>query len=130
MADRKLAVVASWVVIVLCGFLGPVQVRAGETGGRKESMIDLWPDEYLVEKGISRGVLEPSKGDNIARLTEVSIPTLTVYKAPSAKAPTPAVMVCPGGGVYDTGDGSRGDGNCRLAQFYGGYRDRIEVPGP
>jgi acetyl esterase/lipase len=61
-------------------------------------MIDLWPDDYLGEKGTSRGVLEPSKGDNIARLAEVSIPTLTVYKAPAAKAPTPAVMVCPGGG--------------------------------
>ena len=98
MADRKLAVVASWVVIVLCGFLGPLQVHAGETGGGKESMIDVWPDDYLGEKGTSRGVLEPSKGDNIARLAEVSIPTLTVYKAPAAKAPTSAVMVCPGGG--------------------------------
>jgi acetyl esterase/lipase len=62
------------------------------------TMFDLWPDDYLGEKGTSRGVLEPSKGDNIARLAEVSIPSLTVYKASVAKAPTPAVMVCPGGG--------------------------------
>jgi acetyl esterase/lipase len=98
MSYYKLVVIASLVTILLVDYPGPVQVRADETGGDKSIMIDLWPNGYLGEKGTSRGVLEPSKGDNIARLTEVSIPSLTVYKAPSAKAPTPAVMVCPGGG--------------------------------
>ena len=98
MACRKLTVIATLVIIVFLWFSGQVQVCSGETQVDKESMIDLWPEEYLGEKGTSRGALEPSKGDNIARLTEVSIPTLTVYKAPSAKAPAPAVMVCPGGG--------------------------------
>ncbi|MHC4288295.1 MAG: alpha/beta hydrolase, partial [Planctomycetota bacterium] len=98
MACRKLTVIATLVIIVFLWFSGQVQVCSGETKVDKESMIDLWPEEYLGEKGTSRGALEPSKGDNIARLTEVSIPTLTVYKAPSAKAPAPAVMVCLGGG--------------------------------
>lgn len=60
--------------------------------------LDIWPKEFLGETAISTGRLRPDEGDNIDRLTDVTIPTMTVYKAPSAKKPAPAVLVCPGGG--------------------------------
>lgn len=60
--------------------------------------MDVWPDGYLGEDGVGRGVEQPLKGDNIIRLTDVSVPSMTVYRAASDGRATPAVMVCPGGG--------------------------------
>jgi len=34
----------------------------------------------------------------VLRITNVSAPTLEVFKAPGAKGPAPAVIICPGGG--------------------------------
>ena len=36
--------------------------------------------------------------DTIERITNVSLPILTVYPAPQARGPAPAVIICPGGG--------------------------------
>jgi acetyl esterase/lipase len=41
---------------------------------------------------------EPSRGDNVERITNVSSPTITVYPAPGQGAPAPAAIICPGGG--------------------------------
>jgi acetyl esterase/lipase len=40
----------------------------------------------------------PTKGDGVVRLTNVSEPTLAVFRASSATAPAPTVIICPGGG--------------------------------
>ena len=39
----------------------------------------------------------PAKGDKVIRLTDVNEPTISVFQAPAAKQPTPAVIICPGG---------------------------------
>jgi len=39
----------------------------------------------------------PARGDNVLRLTDISDPSFTVYKV-AAEKPTPAVIICPGGG--------------------------------
>ena len=39
----------------------------------------------------------PARGDNVLRLTDISEPSFTVYKV-AADKPTPAVIICPGGG--------------------------------
>ena len=39
----------------------------------------------------------PARGDNVLRLTDISEPSFTVYKV-AAEKPTPAVIICPGGG--------------------------------
>ena len=83
-------------LVILVGLSLPFQAARADAG--KDVTIDLWPKDFLGEKGGSRGTLEPSKGDNIDRLADVSIPSMTVYQAPSVKNPAPAVMVCPGGG--------------------------------
>lgn len=43
-------------------------------------------------------MVEPSRGDDVERITNVSRPTLTVYPASEQGSPAPAVMICPGGG--------------------------------
>lgn len=101
MANNKLTIISLLVVMIMVmGCSEKIQVGPDKTVGNNGIMIDLWPKEYLGEKGQSKGELEPSKGDNIARLTNVSIPSMTVYKANSGEVPAPAVMVCPGGGYH------------------------------
>lgn len=47
----------------------------------------------------------PAKGDGVRRITNISRPTLTLFSAPTAADPAPAMIICPGGGynyvVYD-----------------------------
>ena len=40
----------------------------------------------------------PAKGDGVIRLTNVSEPNLTVFRAPASTNPAPVVIICPGGG--------------------------------
>ena len=50
----------------------------------------------LVEKDDTTG--NKVGGRSVLRKTDVSCPELTVYPAPRATSPAPAMMVCPGGG--------------------------------
>ena len=62
-------------------------------------VLNLWPGKPPGEaKDLPREALQPPRtaDDKIARLANVSIPTLTVYKA--AKPTGQAVLVAPGGG--------------------------------
>ena len=61
--------------------------------------VDLWPIEVVGDASKPPEVVKPSEGDNITRLTDINIPSMTVYKA-EAQSPTPAVLVCPGGGYH------------------------------
>jgi acetyl esterase/lipase len=59
----------------------------------------VWPSGKMPGKGAAEPEKEqPSKGDGVVRLTNVSEPTLTVYRAPASHHPAPAVIICPGGG--------------------------------
>lgn len=60
--------------------------------------VSLWPKDAVpapATKGPEKAL--PDRGDKVLRLTAISEPSFTVYKADSAK-PTPAVVICPGGG--------------------------------
>lgn len=62
-------------------------------------VIPVWPSGKRPGLGAKEAEKEtPSKGDGVVRLTNVSEPTLTIYPAPSAQKPAPAVIICPGGG--------------------------------
>jgi acetyl esterase/lipase len=67
--------------------------------------IPLWPNAVPDEKGqlgAEHDVSKPNEGlvagKPVIRLTNVSTPTITVYRPPKAKANGTAVLVCPGGG--------------------------------
>jgi len=61
-------------------------------------VVSLWPQGAMPGPAIAgpeRAM--PARGDNVLRLTDITEPSFTVYKATSPK-PTPAVIICPGGG--------------------------------
>lgn len=72
--------------------------------------LSLWPSAKLAERGVSDPAPAeetlPSRGDGVTRITNVTSPSIELYPAraaaaapaESASAPTPAVLVCPGGG--------------------------------
>ncbi|MGN0855756.1 MAG: alpha/beta hydrolase [Kiritimatiellia bacterium] len=60
---------------------------------------EIWPKGRIPlarADAVPEGV-EPFR-DDIVRLTNVSVPAVVVTKVPSATKPTPAVVICPGGG--------------------------------
>ena len=61
-------------------------------------VVSLWPKGAMpgqAAAGPERAM--PARGDNVLRLTDISEPSFTVYKV-AADKPTPAVIICPGGG--------------------------------
>ena len=48
--------------------------------------------------GAAQPEMHKPPAQNIDRITNVSVPTLTIYKAPGAQGPVPAIIICPGGG--------------------------------
>jgi acetyl esterase/lipase len=67
--------------------------------GPSPPVIPLWPQGAPGEKGdVGPETEQPRKGDNIIRLTNVTQPTLTVFKPSADKDTGAAVVICPGGG--------------------------------
>ena len=60
--------------------------------------VTLWPKGAMPGQSVPGPERTlPARGDEVVRLTDVSEPSFTVYKATATK-PTPAVIICPGGG--------------------------------
>jgi len=57
-------------------------------------VLPLWP----ALEGRAPYEVMPDQGDDVIRITGVANPMLAVYRAPGSDEPTPAVLVCPGGG--------------------------------
>ncbi len=84
--------------VLLIFILGVLTVSASEP------MI-LWPPSVLGEKnavGVEQDVTKPSDdlygGKRVTRISNVSIPTITLYRPAPDKDTGAAVVVCPGGG--------------------------------
>jgi acetyl esterase/lipase len=63
--------------------------------------LPLWPAGKMPGRGPKEGAVEhalPSRGDHVTRITDINEPAIMVFKAPGATKPTPAVIICPGGG--------------------------------
>ncbi len=66
---------------------------------RATATLPLWPTGKMPGHGPAGKERElPSKGDNVIRLTDVHEPGISVFQAPGSTKPTPAVVICPGGG--------------------------------
>lgn len=91
MANQKLQ---SLVVFLFCGVATHVVLAGGPT------TMPVWPGAAPGEPAFNAPEkLDPPHGKNpVARLTNVTVPTLTLYPAPEEKNTGAAVMVCPGGG--------------------------------
>ena len=80
--------------LFFCSFPAP----ANETAPAPVT-LSVWPAGKMPGVGAKEPEKEqPSKGDGVVRLTDVSEPTLTVYPAPKSSHPTPVMVICPGGG--------------------------------
>ena len=75
------------------GICGLVAVACGAP-----QVIPVWPEGKIpLKTSDAAEAIKPSK-DDIIRLTDVNVPSLTVYPAKDMGAPNPAVLICPGGG--------------------------------
>ncbi|GAB3986935.1 hypothetical protein GCM10028807_05410 [Spirosoma daeguense] len=65
-----------------------------------QEIIKLWPDNAIPNAIAGTSITEKSETDatGILRISNVSVPTLTVYLPPKEKATGASVMICPGGG--------------------------------
>jgi acetyl esterase/lipase len=59
--------------------------------------VNVWPAKAPGESRLQKPETSETKG-NIARTTNVSTPTLTIYPAPKDNNTGAAVIICPGGG--------------------------------
>jgi acetyl esterase/lipase len=76
--------------LLLCGALAAAE---------KPTVFDLWPGAAPGEKGdMGEEKLTPSPKDGVDRLTNVTKPTITVYRPDKEKNTGTAVVICPGGG--------------------------------
>jgi acetyl esterase/lipase len=80
-----------WVsMVMMCGM-----VSAACAGPQ---VVTLWPEgKAPLKTSDAPEKVNPSK-DDIVRVTDVNVPSLTVFLAKDAGHPNPAVMICPGGG--------------------------------
>lgn len=65
--------------------------------------LNVWPGEVPGEKGDigEEKVLPPRDGERpVIRLTNVTKPTIAVYRPPKEKNTGAAMVICPGGGFY------------------------------
>ncbi|RYF52849.1 MAG: alpha/beta hydrolase, partial [Cytophagaceae bacterium] len=65
-----------------------------------QEIVKLWPDGAIPNAIAGVQITEKSETDanGILRISNVSVPTLTVYLPSKNKATGAAVMICPGGG--------------------------------
>ena len=78
--------------IACCG----TAVAAGKTA--KRNFIPLWPADSGMADPNAEDRIKPDRGDGHIRVTDVNNPTLQYFPAPAGEKPTPAVVLCPGGG--------------------------------
>ncbi|MBN2589523.1 MAG: alpha/beta hydrolase [Sedimentisphaerales bacterium] len=62
-------------------------------------VIRIWPKSTLSENaGLETESNMPSRGDDVIRITDITDPSITVFKSKQSQEKTPAVIICPGGG--------------------------------
>ena len=87
-------------VVALITSALPLRVGASDPAvTAAPTTTDLWPEDKMPGRGAREAEIAlPARGDNVVRLTNVSRPSLMVFPSNRSKEPSPAVIVCPGGG--------------------------------
>lgn len=94
----------------LATFISASFLMATAMAQTQPEVIKLWPDNAIpnAKPGVSLPEkAEPGK-DGILRISQVSVPTLTVYQPEKSKATGAAIMICPGGGYAILASGHEG----------------------
>ena len=86
-------------LVLLCAWTSLGHAEEAKPGPTMPGVVvTLWSKGTMpgqAATGLERAM--PARGDNVLRLTDISEPSFTVYKV-AADKPTPAVIICPGGG--------------------------------
>lgn len=86
---------------------------AGSLPAMSQEIIKLWPDNAIPNAlpGAASTAEKSDVGqqDGILRISNVTVPTLTVWQAPKDRATGAAVMICPGGGYGILAFGHEGE---------------------
>jgi len=85
---------------LLPAFLIPAAARAGDAP-TTAPVVDVWPGDVPGETGKigpEKSEQKPKGDKPITLITNVTKPTLTIYRAPKDKDTGAAVVICPGGG--------------------------------
>ena len=62
-------------------------------------VMQIWPESALGDNaGVETEKNMPSRGDGVIRISDITAPSITIYKPSQIKDKTPAVVICPGGG--------------------------------
>ena len=89
-------------LVVMGGVTGTNVIFAGNYPELREpvAQFNIWPETAPGEKGdIPAEVSTPPADENdVLRISNVSVPTITVYAPPKDEAVGACVMICPGGG--------------------------------
>jgi len=85
-------------VALVCAMVCVSAMAAEDKPSEVFATMNLWPAGKMPGRGPNgKERTLPDKGDDVTRITDVHEPGIAVYKT-AANAPTPAVLVCPGGG--------------------------------
>lgn len=84
-------------VIALVALIGP-HILASEAENTTPVTINLWPNTVPGVKTDQKETKQPSRRDGVTRISHVSNPSITVFRAHKTTTPTPGVVICPGGG--------------------------------
>ena len=90
-----ISILRTTAVLVLFFAPGIASARAADA----PPIFNVWPAKVPGEKGdIGPEKIDQKPGANVQLLTNVSKPTLTLYRAPKEKDAGATVVICPGGG--------------------------------
>ncbi len=68
-----------------------------------QTTVDVWPEGRMPGKGAKEPEAAVPRNDGFQRITNVSRPTLTLFRAARTDGtPAPAMIICPGGGYRYT----------------------------
>jgi acetyl esterase/lipase len=61
--------------------------------------LEIWPKSALdANASIETERPEPDRGDNVIRISNITDPTIMIFKAKQSETKRPAKIICPGGG--------------------------------
>ncbi|RYX86366.1 alpha/beta hydrolase [bacterium] len=91
--------VSKLLVAISFALCAAVPVLAAEAPAAIDPVVvPVWPTGQMPGKGADEPEGVKPANDKFTRVTNISTPSLTVYRAPAADKPAPAVLICPGGG--------------------------------
>ncbi len=87
------------VLLVIACLCTVAQSNTGMDNQKNAIVMEIWPKSALgANAGLETETPGPDRRDNVIRVTNITDPTIMVFKAKKTESPAPAVIICPGGG--------------------------------